>query len=132
MSAATASPIVERQLAALKSTFPNASLVQLSDGTSLISVPDFPLPSGWNKSTTGVWFVLPVGYDSGARPDCFWSDLDLRLANGNDPQNSNQQQLPGTGGTARWFSWHLTTWSAATDTILTYLNSIRDRFRRGT
>lgn len=95
------------------------------DGT-VIATANLGLPAGWNKSQTRVKFVLPVAFPS-AQPDCFFADLDLRLADGNMPMNSGIQGLDGVNHL--WFSWHLSTWSPATDNTATYLRFIDRRLR---
>jgi len=95
------------------------------DGSAIVTA-DLELPAGWNKSHTRVKFVLPVAFPS-AQPDCFFADLDLRLADGNMPMNSGIQELDGIN--SLWFSWHLSTWSPATDNTATYLRFIDRRLR---
>lgn len=97
----------------------------LPDGSSIVSSL-MTLPSGWNRTQTMVRFVLPIAFPS-APPDCFFADGDLRLASGQMPSNSGFQPLDGEQ--LLWFSWHLSTWSPATDNIDTYLRFIESRFR---
>lgn len=95
------------------------------DGSVIVTA-DLELPAGWNKPQTRVRFVLPVAFPS-AQPDCFFADLDLRLADGNMPMNSGIQELDRIN--YLWFSWHLSTWSPATDDTATYLRFIDRRLR---
>lgn len=99
--------------------------LQLSDGSVVVAA-DLVLPPGWNRAVTRVRFVVPVAFPS-AQPDCFYADLDLRLAGGGMPMNSGIQQLGGQE--FLWFSWHLSTWSPATDNTATYLRFIERRLR---
>lgn len=118
---------VDTQLAALRQAYAGASARQLPDGTIMITVPDVELPEGWNQPATAVRFLVPVGYPM-ARPDCFWTDAGLRLANGGIPQNaSGPQQVPHVPEPGFWFSWHLAAWNPATDSLLTYLRVIQNR-----
>lgn len=118
------------QLDALKEAFPGSTLEPLPGGVELVEVPEVPLAPGWNKSTTTVWFLIPVGFPS-ATPDCFFADVDLRLANGAQPANSNVQEIPNAGkGPHVWFSWHTSGWRPTRDTLLTYMRVIRDRLNR--
>ena len=98
---------------------------ELADGTAIVSA-DTDLPAGWNRSQTRVQFLLPVAFPS-AQPDCFFADLDLRLADGNMPMNSGIQPLEARD--LVWFSWHLSSWSPATDNAATYLRFIERRLR---
>lgn len=97
-------------------------------GASVIAIPEFPLPQGWSKERTTVLFVAPVGYPL-AQPDCFWADEDLRLSSGAVPQNSGTNPIPERGGSNLWFSWHLSGWSPNQSNLLTYINSIKARFK---
>jgi hypothetical protein len=73
----------------------------------VIKIADTPLPAGWNKQSTHIFIVAPQGYPF-AKPDCFWADPDLRLANGNLPQNSQMNNpIPGVPDSLLWFSWHV-------------------------
>src|SRR4051794_31063130 len=95
---------LERELEELQERFPGASMRQVA-GQWLVSVPDVPVPSGWTKAAVTAHFFVPAGYPH-ANPDCFFVDGDMRLANGNLPQNSGHQQVDGLG-TLLWFSYHL-------------------------
>ncbi len=124
--------ILDEQLVELRRKFPRAEILGLPDGSSLISIPDLQLPPGsWNKTTTNVFFVAPVGYPI-ARPDCFWADEDLRLAAsaGTPPKGSAIQQPPFPGGPKLWFSWHPSAWTPNRDTLTRYLQVVRDRLER--
>ena len=126
MTAVTAN-VIEAQLAAVCALFPGTETVHRPDGTDLIMVPRMPLPTGWNQRETVTRFLAPVGFPM-ARPDCFWADATLRLANGSMPNASGVQQLPGETESWLWFSWHLGSWNPLTDTLLTYVRVIQNRF----
>lgn len=119
---------LEQQFEILKGYRPEAESQLLPDGSYLISVPNISLPAGWSKQTTTVLFIAPVGYPL-ARPDCFWTDADLRLSNGGSPQNTGPNPIPNVTGNYFWFSWHLGTWDANNDNLLTYLNVIKRRLQ---
>lgn len=104
---------------------PALDVRDLADGTSIVTA-DLALPAGWNRARTSVRFLLPIAFPS-AQPDCFFADLDLRLANGTMPQNSGIQPLDGQE--LLWFSWHLSTWSPASDNTATYLRFVERRLR---
>jgi hypothetical protein len=97
----------------------------LADGSSIVRSVVL-LPAGWSRTETTVWFLLPVAFPS-AQPDCFFADADLRLGSGQMPSNTGIQQLDGAQ--LLWFSWHLSSWSPATDNISTYLRFIEARLR---
>lgn len=117
---------IEDQMQHLRRVCHRALTRQLPDGTTLVALADVPLPTGWNQATTTVDFVVPTGYPV-AKPDCFYADGELRLANGAMPQSSGLNVLPGTGESRLWFSWHVASWNPATDSLLTYLRVIQRR-----
>ncbi|HMV09289.1 MAG TPA: E2/UBC family protein [Cyclobacteriaceae bacterium] len=120
---------IERQFEQLRVLWPEAAITGLADGSYLITVPSVELPPGWNKARTDVVFIAPVGYPL-AKPDCFWTDFDLRLANGGLPQNSQQNQIPHLSDQRWWFSWHLASWNPNTDNLMTYFNVIKCRLQQ--
>ena len=97
------------------------------DGVVLVSSV-FALPPGWNKSQTRIWVVVPVGYPV-AKPDCFWTEQDLRLQTGSMPNNTGNTHLPHHNEPLLWFSWHATKWNPNKDTLLTYLRLVEARLR---
>lgn len=119
---------VEKQLVALADTVSGVTHAALSTKAMLVTVPDEPLPPGWSLKATSVKFLVPVAYPM-ARPDCFWADTNLRLANRALPQASRVQQIPGTAQTALWFSWHVQHWDPNRDTLCTFLQVIRTRLK---
>ena len=85
------------------------------------------MPAGWNKPQTAVHLMAPQGYPF-AQPDCFWAEQDLRLSSGAFPQNANlTNPIPHLGQPMLWFSWHLQTWNATRDDLMTWLTVIRQR-----
>lgn len=93
----------------------------------LLRVINVQLPSGWSKQVIEVSFVVPQGYPF-AKPDCFWADLDLRLANGNLPQNTRlDNPIPGVPDPLIWFSWHVDPWNPNQDDLCTWFAIIKRR-----
>jgi hypothetical protein len=118
--------VLHGQLESLRQAFPQASLLMREDGTGLVALPHVLLPPGWNQSDTVVWFVVPVGYPM-AKPDCFWTDAGLRLSSGGPPRNTAPNPLPGVAEPRLWFSWHVTAWNPAADSLLTFTRTIQTR-----
>jgi len=117
---------LEQQFEILRTYQTQTSLQKLPDGSHLIIVQSFTLPSGWSKPSVDIKFLAPVGYPL-ARPDCFWTDFDLRLSNGNMPQNTGQNPIPHISTQHLWFSWHVASWNPNVDSLLTYLYVIKRR-----
>lgn len=124
--------VVDEQFRELQAApeFAGARLDELPNGTALMTIPEFPLPQGWNKTAVTVYFVIPVGYPS-AKPDTFWTAADLRLSSGALPQSSTPggNLLPGVPADSLWFSWHAASWSPNRDTLITYARLISSRFQ---
>jgi hypothetical protein len=121
---------LQQQFEALRAEYASATLEPLSSGAALVSIPDFPLPSGWSAALTTVRFLAPVGYPL-AKPDCFWASPELRLQNGGMPQSTNQTPIPETNGAAQlWFSWHVNQWNPNRDGLVTYVRVIEQRLRQ--
>lgn len=122
------SPVVIKQLEELRSAVgAGAQGREHPDGAVWIEVPNVQLPDGWNMTHCTVSFLAPVGYPQ-ARPDCFYADQGLRLASGGMPTNANLQVAPDQQ-TRLWFSYHVSTWDANRDSLLTYLNVTKQRLR---
>ena len=116
----------EEQFEVLRSSEPNVSYQKFPDGSYLVVVSGVSLPDGWSKKMTDVKFLVPVGYPF-AKLDCFWTDSDLRLSNGNPPMNTGSNPIPHLGTPHLWFSWHVGTWNPNVDNLLTYLHVIERR-----
>ena len=120
-------PIIEEQFTNTKEHYIDSTIQCLPDGSSLIQIPNVDLPNGWNQSKTTIWFVIPLGYPV-AKPDCFWTDRELRLNNGLMPMNTALNPMPN-GANELWFSWHATKWNPNTDNLLTYIHMSETRLR---
>lgn len=118
---------LEEQFEILRTEFPRAGLERLPDGSNVVVIPGFPLPPGWSKTETELMFVAPVGYPF-SRPDCFWTESDLRLAGGGVPKNTGTNPIPNQTSPHLWFSWHVAAWNPNSDNLLTYLHVIDRRF----
>jgi hypothetical protein len=117
-------PVAAQELARLTAVRPAASLDAQPDASLIVEVPDIALPGGWSLPTTTVRWVLTAGYPA-AQPDCFYTDLELRLANGAMPMNSGVQTLQGRQ--LLWFSWHIQGWRPGRDDLLSYLRFTESR-----
>lgn len=125
-------PIIEQQLALLREGYSEATVTPLPSGAHLITIPNVVIARGWNRQTTTILFLAPPGYPA-AQPDCFWVEpSQMRLENGATPQGSNDSNPIPEAAPPRqltWFSWHLQSWNPNSDSLLTYLNVIMQRFR---
>jgi hypothetical protein len=122
-------PIADQQFAVLKTYYPQAELRTLPSGAQLIVVPNFRLPPGWTQPQATIFFIAPLGYPL-AKPDCFWTDRDLRLAHGGMPQAANITAIPEINQLQLWFSWHTSHWNPNRDNLLTFVRVIEERFKK--
>ncbi len=90
------------------------------------------LPSGWNKEIVRLLVQVPVGYPA-SPPDNFYTDPDLRLANGNLPGNTSNGQIVA-GQTWLQFSYHLEphSWHSHVEVLkghnlMTFLDGVKNR-----
>jgi hypothetical protein len=119
---------IDQHIAELKKHYSTAIVNLQPNGSYLVEIPNYPMPPGWNQRSVTILFLAPTGYP-GAQPDCFWVEpRGIRLENGATPQNSNDtNEIPGVGQRGTWFSWHLQKWDPNRDSLLTYLNVIKQR-----
>jgi len=121
--------LFEEHFQALRATYPDVGYMERADGSKLIRVPQYALPAqGWNAPTTTVYFLAVPSYPL-ARPDCFWTDPQLKLASGGPPQNTSINNSHGGPESLLWFSWHVAKWDPNHDTLLTYLKVIDRRLQ---
>jgi hypothetical protein len=113
-------------LAHVREQFPAADLKNLEDGSRLIQIPGMPLADGWNRRTVDVAFVASPAYPVAA-PDSFFTEPDLRLADGSIPANTGFQSLPGANVPWLWFSYHSVGWAPQRGTYLAYARVIQAR-----
>jgi hypothetical protein len=121
-----ATSLVEKCVADFQRRHPSAEVQTLSGGGFGIRVPDAVLdPAIWSKDQSAVAFVVPSAFPV-QRPDCFWTDPDLRLKSGQLPANSGMgSQHPIYPGML-WFSYHPVAWDVR-DTVETYWHLIQGR-----
>lgn len=119
---------VEQQVKDLKEQYSGASVTQQASGAYLIEIPNYKMPPGWNRELVTILFLAPPGYPA-AQPDCFWIEPGaMRLKNGDTPQNTNDSNpIPGVGQRGTWFSWHVQSWDPNRDSLVRYVNVIKQR-----
>lgn len=121
--------ILDRQIEELRRVYPTgAEATPLPSGAILIELKSVALPEGWNKLSTAVRFIVPVGYPFAA-PDCFWADSDLRIAPAVQPQATNLQTIPEANVPGLWFSWHVQGWNPNRNSLVSYAKVIEQRLR---
>jgi len=118
---------IEQQTQDLIQAYPGASVTRHETGAHLVEIP-YVLPPGWNQTNVTILFLAPPGYPA-AKPDCFWVEpVGIRLKDGTTPQNTNDANpIPGVGQRGTWFSWHVQQWDPNRDSLIRYLNVIKQR-----
>jgi E2/UBC family protein E len=80
----SADSLLDRQLKRLKDSYPSAVVEHRQDGSALLTVPDLPMPPGWDRPRITISMILPAGYPT-AKPSGFETAHDLQLADGRTP-----------------------------------------------
>ena len=82
--------VIASQLASVQLRFPDARIESTREGQRLLIVPNVSLRPGWNKDRVTLRVLVPAGFPH-VKPDCFYTDPDLRLHSGGVPVNGNLQ-----------------------------------------
>lgn len=108
-------------------------VLDIASDWSWLIIRGYPLPVGWSKSETAILILIPPGYPE-TPPDNFYTDVDLRLANG--AQAEGQSDGPTHAG-RQWqqFSWHFVEpaeWQPHVElekghNLLTFMNGVVQR-----
>lgn len=100
--------------------------VKEADGFANVIFYNYCVPSGYHKTSTTLLLKFPLSYPNG-RPDMFWTDKDLTLEGGTQPNKADQ--IEGLFGKEwRRFSWHPQNWNPGSDDLRTYLEFVNDGF----
>jgi hypothetical protein len=93
-------------------------------GLWLLIISAYPLPYGYNKTTTQLLLKIPLSYPNG-KLDMFWTDHDLRLQESTGQAATSFETLLGR----QWlrFSWHPAKWCPGADNIFTFLEFVNRR-----
>ena len=88
----------------------------------------YSIPGGFSMSETSLLLRLPASYPNG-KPDMFWTEPELTLADGRVPRQADQIQS-FLGKSWRRFSWHLSQWNPGRDNLYTYLEFVNMRLAK--
>ena len=100
-----------------------------------VRIPTYPLPTGWNRSSTDVAFQIPIGYP-GTPPYGICTREGL-LFDGQRPDACTPANpTPPFGGAWTRFSWQPDAWQPATkvaagSNLLNWVVGFAERFREG-
>ncbi len=132
-------PYIETGIERLRSRWPQSHYAKDEHGAHLIVVPSVKLPSSHDASICTVLFVAPPGFP-GSVPSDFFTDIDLRLMKGEPFDPWPTHTLPSFHTNAetllrncpqwmhcQWWKWRLQAWNPNSDTLYTYMQTIRRR-----
>ncbi len=88
----------------------------------------FPFPAQYTPRQANLMVRLSAGYPNG-NPDMFWTNPDVKLADGRWPLNAEYHD-PSAGGWQRW-SRHDNSWRAGIDNLRTKMASVRREIEKG-
>ena len=123
---------IEQELRLLRTRF--SDLEYVAQG-QWVRIPDYPLPEGWNRTTTDVAFPIPVGFP-GTPPYGIYAPVGLTF-NGQRPDNYTEPAgtpFSGTWGVFSWApgdGWRATADPATGSNLLNWVVGFAVRFREG-
>lgn len=104
--------------------------IEIIDGQEIcIIIKNYAIPRGkWSRDTVDLLVITHPSYPN-AKMDMFWVDPAITLQNGTSPKAAGI--VSKCGRNWQQFSWHVSTWNPARDNVITYLDVVNDRLRRG-
>jgi hypothetical protein len=116
--------IQDNQISQLQRRYPDARVEQSTDGQQLLVIPNVRCGTAWNVDCVTMRVLVPAGFPH-VKPDCFYTESNLRLQNGGEPVSSSLQNV--FDGQYRWFSWHLMSWDPTTGSLDQYVRFCQRR-----
>lgn len=95
-------------------------------GQSVITLPQFKLPDGWNKEKCNITFILNGDYPYIA-PQHFWTEYNLRLLHAGMPGNTAFDCPHFCPVGCMKFYFRAYTWSPDVDNLVTWMYTINRR-----
>lgn len=126
---------IDQELTLLRKRHPN---LEYRAEDRWVRIPTYPLPTGWNRPSTDVAFLIPVGYP-GTPPYGIYVPAGL-LFNGSRPDNysepagGTQPPFGGTWGQLSWSPdgpWRATAELTSGSTLVNWVIGFADRFKQG-
>ena len=120
-------PILERQLAEVRLSFPTAELIPENQNQFNLIIKDFPLPPFWSQSKVDLLIAVNKGFPV-VPLDMFYVSPDLKLQNGQVPRCAD---VKSTFLREVWqrFSWHYQSrsWNPSLDSLLSHIRFCQSR-----
>jgi hypothetical protein len=125
--------VIERRTREIELVEARYGGLDLAADRSWLIIHAFPLPAGWNKTETDVLIIISPGYPQ-TPPDNFYTELDLRLANGAQAEGGSDGPVY-EGHQWQQFSWHFVDaadWEPRAEieqghNLLTFLDGVEQR-----
>jgi hypothetical protein len=95
------------------------------DGSVVLVIGPVPLGSGWGRTESRIFLVVPPGYPE-QRPQGFFADGGLTLVGGAQAKCSGQTNIAGEPATS--FCWNPQLWDPAKDDLWKYAKLMAERF----
>lgn len=127
---------IKKELELLLQRYPD---LEYKEEGQWIRIPSYPLPEGWNRSSTDVAFQIPVAGYPGVPPYGIYTPTGL-LFKQTKPDNytepaPTQLPFPGTWGIFSWRpddgQWRATADLMTGSNLLNWVTGFADRFREG-
>ena len=98
--------------------------IKITEDGKLIKliINSFPLPDGYSIKTSDILLIFTYSYPVG-KPDMFWLEQDVLLANGQVP-NAAEVIEKHLGRSWRRVSWHSGKWNPGRDDLNTFISFI--------
>jgi hypothetical protein len=95
------------------------------DGSVVLAIGPVTLNSGWGRTESRIFLVVPPGYPE-QRPQGFFADGGLTLAGGAPAKCSGQTNIAGETTTS--FCWNPENWDPSKDDLWKYVKLMAERF----
>jgi|SRR5580704_3116988 hypothetical protein len=112
------------QFEQIRHRYPGSTLEAIEHGAHWLTVPDVPLPKGFNRKKTTFYVEVPPGYP-GVSPARFWVDGDVRYRGGGLPHLSYLYEKRGVERLLCF--WCVQRWSPW-DTLRGYVQAMQQFF----
>ena len=99
-------------------------------GALLLIIKSFQFPIAYSPQITDLLIIIPSGYPN-AQLDMFWTNPDVKLANGGWPAASQHHENHGGKSWQRWSRHNTASWRLGVDNLRTFISAIRSEINKG-
>lgn len=116
---------LEPEVQKIRARFGTCDVRPQADGTVVLVIGPVALASGWARTESRMFLVVPPGYPE-QRPQGFFADGGLTLAGGAQAKGSGPNTVAGEPATH--FCWNPNLWDPAKDDLWKYAKLMAERF----